>query len=650
MKKNIFYILQAEADDTRNTLVDDCGAFGNRGNETAMYLRDADDRKWQRIKRDENNVYCKGGKNVPLSPQPSQTDIIVMKRKVAYGKDGSGFKRIHSFVDEIRESDAALKSLVFVQYCGKMQNPRRHGNARSLKRDFKRAPTSVFQTIRQMSQEGKGVNEIFTDLHRGDNPDAPRDKKMVKNTRQRFFMDDPMGNWSRSSNAADEILEVMTECINHPFLKEIKQFDNCPPAFFCCGPNAIRDIQMYCTVRAKYPGTCHVDRTFGLSRMFVTMMSYSHPMLRRTGTNINPTLWGPLFCHWAATFSQYFEFFSSIQKHLVDAKLRSLTLDPESLMQELEGNPNPLLAQEDIFQTAPLVLGSDQELAMIKASTSVFGTHHMLCTGHLDQSIKRRLNNSAIAPAKRYVIAQRTMDLRKASSLDAFDHESKILGAKIKSKFPEMGRYYDNFVAVLRRYVVIPKLKGETDGNFTTNRSEALNSVLRLRTNWTSQKLLDLIKILQDLEEAQRIQIRRSLYAPAEFELAGPMAKLKVSEATWEQWGEDEPENRDVLEAKFHAGPRVKRKTRIESTKNPIFAIPSNFPNVAKKPGPRRPRSHRTRSYRKPCEIHSVPNLLPTLKKDMKAKTSFKEKKQKLDLHSWLPKKAKNPPKKEKLD
>ena len=110
--------------------------------------------------------------------------------------------------------------------------------------------------------------------------------------------------------------------------------------------------------------------------------------------------------------------------------------------------------------------------------------------------------------------------MKSSNSIDIFDHQSKTLGAKIKSKYPEIGWYYDNFIKVLRKYVVIPTLRKETDGNYTTQLSESLNSVLKLRTQWKSQKLIDLLKILQDLEEAQRIQIRRALYSPGEFELA----------------------------------------------------------------------------------------------------------------------------------
>ena len=68
---------------------------------------------------------------------------------------------------------------------------------------------------------------------------------------------------------------------------------------------------------------------------------------------------------------------------------------------------------------------------------------------------------------------------------------------------------------------------------------------------------MQLVRILQDLELAQRTQIKRALYSPGEFELTGPMANLRVSAATWSQMTYEEKQE---LEAKFHAGPRVKRK------------------------------------------------------------------------------------------
>ena len=576
--------------------------------ETAMYLRDPDDEMWQRIKRTKEGVYVKGTKNIPLCPQPTESEIIISRRQFSYGKE-EGFKRVHTYITQIRECDAHLKSCIFVQYCGQMPKPATHGNARSLKRNFKRTQPSVLSKVRQMTKEGKGVHEIFTTMHKeGGDFDIPRDKKQIKNTR--YFMDNPYGSWSRAGNAADEVLELISASIGHPFLREIKAFDDCPPSFICCGKYAIHDIKTYCTIGAKYPATGSCDRTFSLSRCYVSIFCYEHPMLRRTGTNITPTIWGPAFIHWRGNYENYYEFFSFIKKKMAGEDIRTLAMEPRSLLEDFEGSS--ILFGGDM-EPERLRIGSDEEASMLKASAIVFDKScHILCTTHLKDCLQRRLNNSAIGPRNRTIIARSIMDLRMSQSLDIFDLKSKTLGAKIKSRYPEIGNYYNNFTKILRKYVVIPTLRKQTDGDFTTQRSESLNSVLKLRAQWKSQKLFDLVKILQELEEAQRIQIRRALYSPGEFELAGPMAKLKVSEAQWEQWGEEDPQQQLILEAKFHAGPKIKKKKRIEAKQNPLFSIPDEFPQLAKKPGiQRRPRSHRTRSFRKPTDIYTVPELFP---------------------------------------
>ena len=583
-------------------------SFAARTPETVMYLRDPDDLSWLRIKKTEDGVYVKGTKNTPLSPQPDESNVIVSKRQFSYGKQ-PGFKRVHTYISSVRDSDAHLMSRIFVQYCGQMPKPAVHGNARTLKRKFKRTPESVFSKVREMTREGKGVHEIFTTMHKeGDDFNIPKDKKQIKNIR--YFMDDPHGSWSRAGNAADEVLELISASIGHPFLREIKTFDDCPPAFICCGKYAIHDIQTYCTIGAKYPAIGSLDRTFSLSRCYVSVFCYQHPMLRRTGTNIVPTLWGPVFCHWRGNFENYYEFLSFIKKKMIGENIRAVAMEPMRLLEDFEGS-SILFGGE--IEPERLRVGSDEEAAMLKASAIVFDKScHILCTRHLMDCLRRRLNNSTISPPSRTIIAKRIMDLRTSNTLDIFDHQSKTLGAKIKSKYPEIGKYYDNFIKILRKYVVIPTLRKETDGNYTTQRSESLNSVLKLRTAWKSQRLADLVKILQDLEEAQRIQIRRALYNPGEFELAGPMARLKVSEAQWEEWGREDPQQQLILEAKFHAGPKIKKKKRIESKQNPLFFIPDEFPQLAKKPGvQKRPKSHRTRSIKKPSQIHTVPELFP---------------------------------------
>ena len=367
------------------------------------------------------------------------------------------------------------------------------------------------------------------------------------------------------------------------------------------GPNFIRDIDNYCRVDSKYRGILGVDRTFQLSRCFVTLLTYRHPMLKWKAAEGHPTMFGGVFIHWRGNYEAYYEFFSTIRRKL-DCEVPAL-----------------------VVPTQNFGIGSDRERAIMKAAKRIFPEASLVnCTRHLNGDLKRYLIDLGIKKKHRQKLRRDIMGLRESESLDEFDTNRELLGSVIRSRFPRLGDYYDKFSEDLREYVVKPAIKGIIDRDYMTNRNESLNHILRMKTGWRSQDLMSLVRILEGLELAQRTQIRRALSSPGEFELTGPMAKLRVSAARWEQMDFEE---KQALEAQFHAGPKVKRIKpqaqgsirgreahsrgrpkikksksdpsfeRVTSNLNSEFSIPKQKKTALKPNQKRRVRSERTQSH-----------------------------------------------------
>lgn len=87
--------------------------------------------------------------------------------------------------------------------------------------------------------------------------------------------------------------------------------------------------------------------------------------------------------------------------------------------------------------------------------------------------------------------------------------EQKIGG----SKHEQAMTYFEDFTTTLFKYCVKPSLDNQwVEVNFQTNRSEAINNVLKIATDWRPKPLPKLIKILKSYEQHQATQIRRALY------------------------------------------------------------------------------------------------------------------------------------------
>ena len=169
-------------------------------------------------------------------------------------------------------------------------------------------------------------------------------------------------------NTADDIITLINNVHDHPFIQEIIQTKGKPPAVILYSKEQLDEIKMFCSSDATHPGVLGVDRTFNLGSCYVTILCYQQNNLFRKSTQNHPVMLGPVFLHWYGLYPTYYAFFSHLRCQIDDS------IDGIEV-----GGCN-------------LLVGPDEEKALTKAIQQSFpSSHHILCRHHIEENVKRHL-------------------------------------------------------------------------------------------------------------------------------------------------------------------------------------------------------------------------------------------------------------------
>lgn len=162
-----------------------------------------------------------------------------------------------------------------------------------------------------------------------------------------FLMESPGEHFG---NAADEVQACMADYYRgqsegNAFIRHVRHTGNCPPSFVVYKDRTLQDIKNFCRVNCEHKSVLGMDRTFHLSRCYVTFMVYKqNNLLWSGGQKGSPVFLGPAYIHWKGNYENYFEFFAALKRVLFDQELAGTQMDPTFLN-----------------------FGSDQEKAVLKA-------------------------------------------------------------------------------------------------------------------------------------------------------------------------------------------------------------------------------------------------------------------------------------------
>ncbi|XP_052249452.1 uncharacterized protein LOC127857125 [Dreissena polymorpha] len=244
--------------------------------------------------------------------------------------------------------------------------------------------------------------------------------------------------------------------------------------------------------------------------MHVTVTCFKQVSVTRPQTDKPPIFIGPMFLHDNSDFETYSHFLSHLKTKL------------DSTNTKLDR----------------LVIGSDDERSIVKASKTVFhDSTHVLCTRHLRQNTKHRLTDDAINKQLRNEILDTIYGddgIIHAYDDICFDHrcdrlEQQLTG--VSSKF--LDYFKSKLKPQLREFVNRPNRLDLVDDNWTNNNCESINHVLKQSIDWKTKPLTELVDTLRSIVNRQYRDLKSALLGTGEYRLSEMFQSLKVSKSVW---------------------------------------------------------------------------------------------------------------------
>ena len=239
-----------------------------------------------------------------------------------------------------------------------------------------------------------------------------------------------------------------------------------------------------------------IDRTFNLGACYVTTTVFQEKKLRRKGKKTNPIILGPVYLHWDGLFCTYQRFLT----HL------SSVLDSS--------------VEETVLSTNELVIGSDEEKAIVKAVKNAFPNSKLtLCTRHLGENFKRYMKNKVGMNEKqiRKIVDEIFGDGGLIEADTTIEYTAKI--NKIENDYTEtVGSYLtDKVIPCIKEHIIkVRKTDQKVPLQWKNNSCESMNHILKLNQNWTPEKLPDLIEKIHKEVVFQEALIKGALYGHGE--------------------------------------------------------------------------------------------------------------------------------------
>ncbi|XP_053376475.1 uncharacterized protein LOC128547528 [Mercenaria mercenaria] len=456
----------------KSSFSDDCGVWntesgtspktfyllGNNGDLSVIYKKD--------------NVFCRltrvqrKREYVPMNPQPDISQVVAVHRYYTSLKLDPNYKKKVTWLGE-----GGLQSqLALIEYVGKFPGLGSHGNSRQ-QTEYLRTPDYVMDEVTDLLSNNK-PKQVFDKMKsKHDVSTRPTGLQQIRDKKKNMTKTNGQHSSSRK-NVADHILNLENMVSNnHSYVRSIIRNNGKTPCIILYTDEQMTDLQNICCQGHTVLG---VDKTFNLCDMHVTVTCYKQLSVNRQRTDDHPIFIGPIYLHDNSDFESYCHFFYHLKM-----KLCSSPLDK-------------------------LVIGSDDERALVKAVTTAFPeATHVLCTRHLRQNAKQKLTDDAVTLRDRTEILE--MIFGDGGILDSddsicFEEKCDRLERHCLEKSQNFVRYFqDRLRPQLKTKVSDPSLNDKIDSHWTNNNCESMNHVLKQAIDWKSQPLTDLVDILHTL-------------------------------------------------------------------------------------------------------------------------------------------------------
>lgn len=333
-----------------------------------------------------------------LEPQPSQSDILQIHRYYTMLKADKSYKKRISWLGLEGVSDIAI-----VEYLGSFPGLVPHGNSKH-KNEYVRTPAVVMDEMSQLlkcKKPGVVYNELTVKY---DELSGPTGRKQVYDKKR---YDNKKQNHQNRQNVADNVAALENMLTDEDsIVRSIIRDKGKAPCTILYNDEQITDLKKLCCSGLSILG---IDKTFNLCDMHVTVTCFKHTSVVKESTKEHPIFLGPVFLHDNSDFESYSNFFNHLKIKLAD---------------------------ED---TTKLVIGSDEEMALVNSVKSAFQqASHILCYRHLRQNTKQKLTDDAVDKKERTDILNKIFGedgLIDADDSICFEEKSNELIKKCTDSF-----------------------------------------------------------------------------------------------------------------------------------------------------------------------------------------------------------------------
>ena len=522
-KENVYFVLNNESNiskrDThsRSDFSDDCGGWNSAdGTTPASYYRLDTFGNLQSIYKNKTLGYCRlsrvKGKNgkterkyIPFDPQPTEDEIVVMHRYYATSNADPNYKKRVSWLGK----GGLRSSLAVVEYKGKFPGLIPHGNSKDPESEYIRTPAHVMTEVAELlkSHKPKMVYEQMKKKY--DEVTRPSSIQQIRAKKRYDKAKNDDCSMGHTKNVADNIQQLENMVThNHSYVRAIVRTNGKTPVTILYNDEQLYDIKNICCTGQAVLG---VDKTFNLCDIHVTVTCYKQLSVVKDqgdGTTAPPIFLGPVFLHDNSDFETYCAFFHHLKMKLIDANL------------------------------SKLVIGTDDEAAMVKAMTTAFPeSTHVLCTRHLRQNTNQKLLDDAVDKTGRNAILNQIYgkdDILNSDDTICFEEKCSDLEehcSQVSSKFTKY--FTGRLKTLLKTKVNEPVRKDIVSQNWTNNNCESLNHVLKQATDWRSKPLVPLVEKLQDLADGQFKELRSAMLGTGEYKLADSHKQFQMSKTDW---------------------------------------------------------------------------------------------------------------------
>ena len=399
-----------------------------------------------------------------------------------------------------------------------------HGNAKSDQAFHPTWPSVIVRMKSQSQQFGPKETVSCVSQEAGGIVGAAAPGKLPRNEHQVSNLRHSQKQPSDSSN--DELFVVMSQCkskdVTAHFIRDVKAGPD--PALVIATDQQLNDLVKFCTSPDEFT-VITVDPTFNLGDFEVTPITYRHLFLQSERTGKSPVFVGPMLIHYRKDFATFLYFAST---------LVGLRRDLERLQ----------------------AFGTDGEKALIDAFSHEFGfAIHLLCAIHLRRNVKqhmqscnfpdehRRQTLDDIFGAKRgSVYLEGLIDAKSTEEFDSNLAALKLVWDDREASQPGYTPGFHEWFATnkaedLKSCAIRPIREAAGLGSppemFTTNASEAVNSVLKSKVDYRRSELHKFVEKMQCLVDEQEKELERAVCRRGKYRFRPAYQHLEVEEVHW---------------------------------------------------------------------------------------------------------------------